>query len=246
MLRANEAAMAKAAPAISPIFRAAWADMVANDRRLSHRAVRVGLIVAGHFNNYTAETFVGQTTIAAKAGISARAAWEDLKNLVECGHLTKRRGGRSSNTYGMPLENVAAYCEIYFAKCRSGLRNLPPEISQNPAQNFAVGCEQTLLTNSINSADDAPATPQARIWQAVLCTLTDRYGPDIIKSWFTGLTFVGIRDGACILGAPTAFIKTWITSNYQDAILRAWRTQDIAVSRIEIEVVPQRHRGAAR
>lgn len=201
--------MAKGAPAITPIYRAAWADMVANDSRVPAVAVRIAIIVGAHFNNVTAETYVSQTTVAAKAGVSARTAWEALKCLVK--YLTVRRGGRRSNIYGMPLENIAAYCETYFGKSRSPLRNMPLEISQSGALNFATGCEQTLLTNSIDSETAEMATPQARTWRAVLTSLADEYGKDKAEAWFCKLTFVGIQDGVCILRAPIVLLKAGST-----------------------------------
>jgi ribosomal protein S25 len=231
----NARRMAKSAPTITPIYRVAWADMVANDSRVSAIAVRIAIIVGAHFNNVTAETYVGQTTVAAKAGVSARTAWEALRCLVECGHLTVRRGGRRSNIYGMPLQNIAAYCETYFKKSRSPLRNMPLEISQSSALNFATGCEQTLLTNSIDSETAEMATPQGRTWRAVLTSLTDEYGREKAAAWFYKLTFVGVHDCVCILRAPSGFIKSWIDTNYAEPILQAWRAQDSGIVRIEIE-----------
>jgi len=227
--------MAKGAPAITPIYRAAWADMVANDSRVSAIGVRIAIIVGAHFNNVTAETYVGQTTVAAKAGVSARTAWEALRCLVECGHLTVRRGGRSSNIYGMPLENIAAYCETYFGKSRNPLRNEPLFVSQSSALNLATGCEQTLLTNSIDSETAEMATPQARTWRALLTSLADEYGRVKAEASFCKLTFVGIQDGVCILRAPNSFIKSWIDTNYAEQILQAWRSQESGIVRIEIE-----------
>src|SRR5689334_19998050 len=138
--------MTKAMPLITPTFRAAWADMLANDPRLSPTAVRAGIILGGHFNNFTAETYANQKTLARKAKISSRTAWTCLQRLVHCGHLTKRRGGRRSDVYGMPVESVATYCNIYFEKSRTPLRILPEETSQDSSESLATAEGKPLMT----------------------------------------------------------------------------------------------------
>lgn len=144
---------------ITPTYRAAWLDMVANHPRVPSSAVHVACIVCGHFNNKTGETYVGQERVAEITGLSPRTVWTAISWLVKHGYLTKRRGGRASNTYGMPLENVATYCEIYFGKSRNPLRNIEPEISQPEPEisqkttlNLATGCERTLPLNSYKNS----------------------------------------------------------------------------------------------
>ncbi len=236
MSGANQAPdMAKQAPLITPLLRAAWADMIANDGRLSANAVRVAIIVGGHFNNYTAETYASQRTIAAKAKISPRTAWDALRCLVGYGHLTKRRRGRLSNIYGMPLKNVEAYCKIYFAKSRSEPRNVPTIYSQIPKPNIAATCEQTLSTNSSTEVSNRPMA-QADVWQRALGDLADRYGRDVSDAWFCKLSFVGIRGSICVLRAPTKFIKNWIETHYGHSILEALQSRNAAIASFQVEV----------
>lgn len=144
---------------ITPTYRVAWVDMVASDPDADAIGVYVAVVLSAHFNNKTAETYASQKRIAALTKASPRAVWTRLKWMVDRGHLTKRRGGRASNTYGMPLENVARYCEIYFGKSRTPLRDLDPEISQteteisqNTTLNLAPGCERTLPLNSYKNS----------------------------------------------------------------------------------------------
>jgi hypothetical protein len=154
---------------LTPLYRAAWADMMAVDARLSPVAVRVGIIIGGYFNSGSASTYVGQETIAKNMGISARTVWEAVRELTTHGYLISTAGGRNSNTYFMPVEKVATYCDIYLKKSRNGLRDLDHKsrnglrslsqetsqnsavMSQNRVLNLATGCEQTPISTPFNS-----------------------------------------------------------------------------------------------
>ena len=158
---------------LTPLYRAAWADMMAVDARLSPVAVRVGIIIGGYFNSGSASTYVGQKTIAKNMGISARTVWEAVRELITHGYLISTSGGRNSNTYFMPVEKVATYCDIYLKKSRNGLRSLSQETSQNSAEisqnrvlNIATGCEQTPILTPFNSKARGTASPDWR--QSVL------------------------------------------------------------------------------
>jgi hypothetical protein len=165
---------------LTPLYRAAWADMMAVDARLSPVAVRVGIIIGGYFNSGSASTYVGQKTIAKNMGISARTVWEAVRELITHGYLISTSGGRNSNTYFMPVEKVATYCDIYLKKSRNGLRDLDhksrnglrslsqetsqnsAEISQNRVLNIATGCEQTPILTPFNSKARGTASPDWR------------------------------------------------------------------------------------
>ena len=231
--------MAKNSTLIAPVYRAAWADMMANDKELTPIAVRVGIIIGGHFNNKTAETYVGQDTLAKRMDVSARTIWGALDLLVKRKHLTCRQGGRATNYYGMPVGNVATYCEIYFEKSRKILRDLPFEISQNPVLNLATGCEQTLSSNSIDreaGANVEQFEPHARLWRSVVEAMKDRIGPDKVVAWIGKLSIIGITAGECRLAAPSKFIASWCENNFLGALQEAFRECQPAITSILIDV----------
>ena len=233
-----------------PIYRAAWADMLAGDARLSHIAVRVGIVIGGFFNSGSAETFVAQPTIAKHMGISERTIWEAVRELTKLGHLISQRGhGRRSNTYGMPVERVAKYCQIYSSKSRSGLRYYGDQsrsglrdesgfVPQNCVSSPAIDCEQTLLPSEvINSTvpnNVSRLNPHGDKWQAVYVRLMQTLGADVASNWFADLSIIRIADGECHMEAPNKFIANYIPNNFYPALAAAWQYEDEAVKRITI------------
>ena len=219
-----------------PLYRAAWSDMMANDVRLSHVAVRVGIIVGTYFNSGDASTFVGQNTIAKRLRISRRAVTTAIQSLVATGHLISKRGGRASNTYSMPVENVAAYCAIYTKKMRSDLRNFTEDIAQNGVGNCAAGFVQTLSSSKIDNSTGpnnvSRLNPHGEKWQAVYARLSDGLGADLARNWFGDLAVVKITDGVCTMAASTKFRANYIVNNFYPRLAEAWQCEDGAILRV--------------
>jgi DNA-binding Lrp family transcriptional regulator len=221
-----------------PIYRAAWADMMANDKRLPHVAVRVGIIVGTYFNSGDASTFVGQGTIAKRLSISRRAVTTAIKRLVDTGHLISKRGGRASNTYSMPVENVAAYCAIYTKKMRSDLRNFTEEIAQNDVGNCAAGVTQTLSPSEIDNStvpnNVSQFKPHGEKWLSVYARLSDHLGTDPARNWFGDLEVVRIADGVCTMLARSKFMANYINNNFYPAMVMAWQCEVAAITRVVV------------
>jgi hypothetical protein len=168
--------------------------------------------------------------------------------LIATDNLTVRRGGRASNIYRIPVEKISKYCEIFLSKSRNGLqesdakarnrlRDSDPEIPQNAPGNPASHCERTLLLTHIDikTSNVVPLDPHAELWQHVLDSLVERYGPDIVEAWMAKLSIIAIADGRCMLGAPTKFLANWISNHYQPALLIAFRTYDTSINDVEIK-----------
>lgn len=58
----------------------------------------------------------------------------------------------------------------------------------------------------------------------------------VYSSWFARLEADGIQGGAAFLTVPTAFLRTWLRSQYGDLILRCVKAECECVERIEISV----------
>jgi hypothetical protein len=81
----------------------AWLDRIAGDARVSDRAFRVAYVIAAQFlNRKSGEAWPSQGTLAAACGTNDRRVRDAIRDLVDNGHLTSRRGGRLSGGGGSP------------------------------------------------------------------------------------------------------------------------------------------------
>jgi hypothetical protein len=164
---------------VTPLMRAVWHEMCARALKEWHEvearaaaegskpeiaplpnvAPAVAIIIGSHFNNNTAETFVGQETVAKALGISPRLVWASIHGYRVRDLLVVRHCGRRSNFCAMPLKKVAAECELYQRKARSRVRDFPQERSQKPVAKFAAGCERSPVLSEQTNSSRAPERP---------------------------------------------------------------------------------------
>jgi hypothetical protein len=224
--------------AVTPLMHLVWHQMLAaaDPKKVSPAAVRIGVQIGTHFNNNTAETYVGLGTIAKELRISPRGVWGGVDALKREQLLNVRRGGRATNYYSMPLERVAAECEIRFSKSRSGLPNsvaespqrsarLGKEISQKPDQNFATGCVQTLPSLSGKNS--------TACWAE---TLANRIGMDRFAAWFDRVTVQSVHDGTVTLSVPNRFLKSRIEAEFSSQIIESFAHEHPDAKRLAIIV----------
>ena len=81
------------------------------------------------------------------------------------------------------------------------------------------------------------------LWQAVCTSLRARVGESEFRSWFQMLHFLGVSDGRAMLGVPTAFLKDWISNNYEQAILNAFRANMPDTLSVDFVLVPRKSPG---
>lgn len=268
---------------VTPLMRAVWHEMIALDTALiedgspalPNVATRVAVAIGRHFNNNTAETFVSQDTLAAELGLSKRLVWGAMKALRDRGHLMIRHGGRRSNHCGMPVEKVAAECELYRRKNTAKVAaecDIERQSSQKLTEKVAAECELTLLPTEVtNSSAVKPAPigassppkgvssferyfrerakatgrkPKATSksggpWWAIKERLAQsgRMKQVEITAWLDRLTLHSINDGVLRLMAPNRHSASYITNNFEDRILEAWRSLDPAARKILVGVV---------
>jgi chromosomal replication initiator protein len=71
-------------------------------------------------------------------------------------------------------------------------------------------------------------------WHEVSKDLTDYYGENTYRNWFSKIHFLSIQSGQVMLAAPTNFIRDWVRSNYSTLILKIWQEHDSTIKSIEI------------
>ena len=74
------------------------------------------------------------------------------------------------------------------------------------------------------------------MWHHVQERLRARLGEQVFQNWIVPLSLVKSEDFQVVLGAPTPFIRDWVTTYYMDALLKAFREQNLDLKSVTIEV----------
>jgi len=74
------------------------------------------------------------------------------------------------------------------------------------------------------------------IFDRVMTQLKVRLGADVFNSWFGRMKLDESTPSVVRLSVPTAFLKSWINSHYQDLIGELWRKEEPRLLRLEIVV----------
>jgi hypothetical protein len=241
---------------ITPLMRTVWHQMIALDKTLladgtlalPNVATRVAVAIGRHFDNITAETFVSQATLAIELGVSERLIWSAIQALRKRGHLVVRHGGRRSNYYGMPVEKVAAECEIYrrrpaekvAAECDINL-----ERSQSTPEKVAAGCglspspsEKTISTGSGSFITllqtrrkekeafqgKKVEPPSGSPWQVIKDGMVQsgRVSQAERTSWLDKLSLHATSNGVLTLRGSPFTVRT-VAERFQAKIEEAWQ-----------------------
>lgn len=87
-------------------------------------------------------------------------------------------------------------------------------------------------------AETAPAQPQSADGrgQKVRAMLRAQLGEDVFTSWFNTLEFEGF-DGATVqVSVPVKFLRSWIQSHFEDALLTCCRAEFKGAEKVEVLV----------
>jgi len=79
------------------------------------------------------------------------------------------------------------------------------------------------------------ATTQ-QLWQAVLGNLELSLSKANFTTWFKNTSILGEADDKVIIGVPNAFTKEWLLNKYHQDILRALRSVNPDIKRIEYQI----------
>ena len=80
----------------------------------------------------------------------------------------------------------------------------------------------------------ARASDLSTQWQGVLSRLKAEIGDAAVASWIAPLSLICLKDGAIVLGAPSAFMRDGVRERYRDSILRAWSSENPRVRDVDI------------
>jgi len=108
-----------------------------------------------------------------------------------------------------------------------------------------VGADPFLRTVSDMPSEDTPSrqrsgkatdTPAAAHWERARERLRKALGDDVYSSWFASVEFVRGEPMTAYMSVPTRFLKSWILTNYKEALLKALQAEMKAVTRVELSV----------
>ncbi len=80
-------------------------------------------------------------------------------------------------------------------------------------------------------------------WEKVQGEMIEKFGKDIFDSWLRKIEFVENYNTYILLSVPTRFIRDWITSRYLDQILQIVKSTKKEITRIEISIEDNKHKG---
>ena len=88
------------------------------------------------------------------------------------------------------------------------------------------------------SNQEAAATPDgdAQKWQRARARLAAEVGAHSFQSWLSGLKLIAIDRGCAHMSVPSAFIRNWIVSHFEDHLRSAWTATCPSVTRIALTV----------
>lgn len=233
---------------IPKALRLEWVDLLAVDRQLSHTQFRVACIIGRHFNKITGDTFIGQETLARMMGVSKRTVWTAIKGLEDRGYLiVKRRelgirrdgrrvcGGRGvANTYSPAIERspvtngakkLAKRCDDFHEKR-----------SQFDAPKVAADNDPTLSSPTGKNPARARAACAAGVLGPPGERLRQRLGDKVFWSWFGRVHLVGVTDKSVHMAAPTRFIASHITNNFEHDIVSCWQREHPSIRYVKVTV----------
>ncbi len=75
-------------------------------------------------------------------------------------------------------------------------------------------------------------------WARVRGRLRAEFGEAAYKSWFQPLTLASVQNGEVTIGAPTRFMREWVTSRYADRIRALWRGVEPSIHSVNFAVNP--------
>ena len=92
--------------------------------------------------------------------------------------------------------------------------------------NFGIGAD-----TDMESSDST-----AELMDRVNARLKAQLGQDIFASWFQRMKVDAVGKGVCQVSVPTAFLRSWIQSHYQDLLTEIFRAEVPGTLRVDIAI----------
>ncbi|MEE2951153.1 MAG: chromosomal replication initiator protein DnaA [Pseudomonadota bacterium] len=83
---------------------------------------------------------------------------------------------------------------------------------------------------------DKAERASSEVMDRVGARLKAQLGPDIYASWFQRMRLDSVGKGVCQVSVPTAFLRSWIQSHYQELLIEAFKAEVPATLRVDIVV----------
>lgn len=201
----------------------------------------VGMFIIDHWNERRGYAYPPIEYIAATLKLSERVvrlAVEQFRK-PDCPYFEVEKTGRNY-IYKFKPKTPADCAGIDTGKKRGKYRQkttrTPADCAAHPLDNPIhpslghesdpkIGAKATALPSGSTAATE---------WSKVSARLTEHLGPDVTQSWFRNAAIVRIVDGVGTLAAPSRFIRNWVRQHYADHLLKAWRSVNASVTRVEI------------
>jgi hypothetical protein len=204
----------------------------------------------------TGLTQISQRDLARLCGCKPRAAERSTLRLVARGMIevdrhqigTRRDGSRvfggrgGGNRYRLaphrPSDPTVSTHDVDVAK--DGHRDRPRN-DQRPSneERKTVPPDSGLYTPT-ESQKNPPCDDETMAWSITKRALSEMLGPtgpEIIKSWFEAVTVIDVGDEIIRMSVPSMFSKHWIETNFENALLEAWRRTRPGINRVVLTMM---------
>lgn len=88
-------------------------------------------------------------------------------------------------------------------------------------------------------SDAEGGKPNQAHWEKVCARLRAELGPDVFRSWFTGVLCVHRGEDFVELRVPSRFRRDWIVSHYEDQLRQFWSHEDKSIKRVVLSLTPR-------
>lgn len=161
-------------------------------------------IITARYNWQLDELSVGQKALAKMWSVDERTVKREIKRLVDCGLLNKKRQGVRGRVSAYKLN----YDEVWRVS-RSSWLNVGEDFHERMTVNASKSDLKIVKMDFSTAVSSEPSEPT---WRAVRETLRLE-DPAAFQNWFSKLVSEGLRSGILTVRAPNAFIARYIESN---------------------------------
>lgn len=231
-------------------------DRIRHDGRLSASTRMIGAEIFSLIDFETGDAWPSGQYLAEKLSRGYRTVKMAIAALKAAGYIVVVKRGRN-NRYQPVFEVAGKGQSLPLSKAEQGQNppvsdadrgNLRPEQGQKTTGNRgkkgppislenSLGLQPRPASGPVGAPDGAAGSPAFDLGIPGVM-LRRRLGDDAFASWLGKVGFVSAEAAELVLSAPSRFIAGRIVSDYETAILQAWRVEHPGLKRLRVEVVP--------
>lgn len=238
-------------------------DRIRRDGRLSASIRMIGAELFSLVNFRTGDAFASETYLAEKLCLHARTIKRAVSALKAAGYIEVIKTGRN-NRYRPIFEQAekgticplseteqGTNCPLSEAERGHLLPGKGTKSTANRGQKVppisldnTLGVSGARANETVGAPDGADGSPNSSESAAEVGLgqagerLRAWLGEAKFKSWFAEVAFVSADDDRLTLTAPTAFIRDYLVSQFENAIIDVWRRQMPGIRRLIVAVRP--------